>query len=141
MKFLDDTTPGAGHFDQGLVRFHFRQGLVFLDRVTRSNAPPNDFGFMHTFPEIGKYEVRFVVWLLDDHEFRRVRSSISDDIRNSLLDPVCIGQVIKFKLVVRHGAVEACNSLNGRLEMKEALFHDSRCDFGTDSAGHRHRGH
>ena len=54
---LDGARAWRWDFDERLVSFHLRQGLVFLDDLTRLDSPLDKFSFMYTFPEIGKKEV------------------------------------------------------------------------------------
>jgi len=56
MQLTNDASARTGHFDERLVRLHFRECLVLFDRVAWGDLPRDEFGFVHAFSKVGQNE-------------------------------------------------------------------------------------
>ena len=130
-QFGDHTRPRAGDFHQRFVRFHLRKGLVFGNLIAHRDSPLDEFGFVHTFTEIGKDEMGFVGGLFDlgHKEVFRPYRSVAKCFVDGRADPIGTRQVFHLKFVVGHDGVETSNPLHRSFQVKEASFGDQRRNF------------
>ena len=62
-QLANHAIPRTWNFNQRLVCFHLRHGLVFLHGITNLHAPFNKFSFVNALTKIRKNEMTFVVRL------------------------------------------------------------------------------